>query len=64
MTREDFEKQFNEIKEDICPVCGYYCLGKGNFGCIDKIGLLRRLCEQADKEHIIKKKEKYEAMGT
>ena len=23
--------------EDIqCPVCGYYCLGKGGIGCIDK----------------------------
>lgn len=20
----------------ICPVCGYYCLGKGGQGCIDK----------------------------
>lgn len=19
-----------------CPVCGYYCLGKGGFGCINK----------------------------
>ncbi len=19
-----------------CPVCGFYCLGKGGFGCIDK----------------------------
>ena len=19
-----------------CPVCGYYCLGKGGVGCIDK----------------------------
>jgi len=19
-----------------CPVCGYYCLGKGGWGCIDK----------------------------
>ena len=19
-----------------CPVCGYYCLGKGGYGCIDK----------------------------
>jgi len=26
--------------EDIaCPVCGYYCLGKGGFGCIDKPGM-------------------------
>jgi hypothetical protein len=23
--------------EDIqCPVCGYYCIGRGGFGCIDK----------------------------
>lgn len=20
----------------VCPVCGYYCLGKGGIGCIDK----------------------------
>ena len=19
-----------------CPVCGFYCIGKGGFGCIDK----------------------------
>ena len=31
---------FKDIKkEDIqCPVCGYYCLGKGGHGCIDKPG--------------------------
>jgi len=23
---------------DDCPVCGYYCLGKGGHGCIDKPG--------------------------
>ncbi len=23
-----------------CPVCGYYCLGKGGFGCIDKPKML------------------------
>lgn len=22
-----------------CPVCGYYCLGKGGIGCIDKPSL-------------------------
>ena len=22
-----------------CPTCGYYCLGKGGFGCIDKPSL-------------------------
>ena len=26
-----------QMDEDIfCPVCGYYCLGKGGNGCIDK----------------------------
>lgn len=24
-----------------CPVCGYYCLGNGGFGCIDKPFLLK-----------------------
>lgn len=23
-------------EEKICPACGYYCLGKGGYGCIDK----------------------------
>jgi hypothetical protein len=22
--------------EESCPVCGYYCLGNGGMGCIDK----------------------------
>lgn len=22
-----------------CPVCGYYCVGNGGIGCIDKKGL-------------------------
>lgn len=27
--------------EDVfCPVCGYYCLGKGGRGCIDKPSLV------------------------
>lgn len=24
------------VSEIHCPACGYYCLGKGGFGCIDK----------------------------
>jgi len=28
-----------------CPVCGYYCLGKGGHGCIDKPGMLCKTCE-------------------
>ena len=28
--------------EDIqCPVCGYYCLGNGGMGCIDKPSVVR-----------------------
>ena len=23
-----------------CPVCGYYCLGKGGIGCVDKPSLV------------------------
>lgn len=29
------EKQ-TDYAEIYCPVCGYYCLGKGGFGCIHK----------------------------
>lgn len=32
----------NEHSEDICPVCGYYCLGNGGDGCIDKPALVER----------------------
>ena len=36
--RPDLPDEINEIQ---CPVCGYYCLGKGGHGCIDKPGFLR-----------------------
>lgn len=29
-------------EDEICPVCGYYCLGKGGHGCIDKPALCER----------------------
>jgi hypothetical protein len=37
------EKEGQEGKpEDImCPVCGYYCLGKGGMGCIDKPSIVK-----------------------
>lgn len=25
-----------------CPVCGYYCLGKGGMGCIDKPAMIEK----------------------
>jgi hypothetical protein len=27
---------YETYKEERCPVCGYYCLGNGGIGCIDK----------------------------
>ncbi|MCK5161655.1 MAG: hypothetical protein KAQ99_08795 [Candidatus Aureabacteria bacterium] len=39
--RDEFWREMLEGKresEEICPVCGYYCLGKGGIGCIDKPG--------------------------
>jgi hypothetical protein len=26
----------------ICPVCGFYCLGNGGVGCIDKPSMIER----------------------
>lgn len=31
-----------EIEEMQCPVCGYYCLGKGGNGCINKPSLINK----------------------
>lgn len=31
----------SQMENEHCPVCGYYCLGKGGVGCIDKPGLVR-----------------------
>lgn len=30
------------INESNCPVCGYYCSGKGGVFCIDKPSIIRR----------------------
>lgn len=34
---EDWRKSATEIH---CPVCGFYCLGRGGLGCIDKPALM------------------------
>ena len=26
----------NRAEDMVCPVCGYYCIGAGGIGCIDK----------------------------
>ena len=33
---KDFIKDLFREEDIICPVCGYYCLGKGGYGCINK----------------------------
>ncbi len=35
-------------KDEMCPICGYLCLGKGGIGCIDK----PILCGMESKQHI------------
>ena len=37
------EEEIEEAEEMVCPVCGYYCSGKGGYGCIDKGGYLEIL---------------------
>jgi len=32
----------DSFEEETCPVCGYYCLGKGKIGCIDKPSLVEK----------------------
>lgn len=36
--------------EATCPVCGYYCLGKGGYGCIDKPGMVAQAQSQTAPE--------------
>jgi hypothetical protein len=34
---DPFKKNRQMLKDNIqCPVCGYYCVGKGGHGCINK----------------------------
>ena len=41
------KQQVIELANTHCPVCGYYCLGKGGHGCIDKPALVEA---EKDKE--------------
>jgi hypothetical protein len=35
-------KGASKAENEQCPVCGYYCLGKGGVGCIDKPSLVEQ----------------------
>ena len=43
MTADELRK----LAEIICPVCGYYCLGNGGIGCIDKKGMYELAIKEA-----------------
>ena len=45
-----------KVEDIICPVCGYYCLGKGGIGCIDKPFYLTTQEIQEDKNEDTKNK--------
>lgn len=47
VTNNYLEDELKEIENLSCPVCGYYCLGNGGHGCIDK----KSLYESKSKEH-------------
>jgi len=36
-------EELKDAENMFCPVCGYYCLGKGGHGCIDKPSYLEIL---------------------
>ena len=48
--------QIKKIADIICPVCGYYCLGKGGFGCIDKLSLYEAIEKELKQQPSLMKK--------
>jgi len=40
----------NEAANLNCPVCGYYCLGNGGVGCIDKLGMYNLALSKTGRE--------------
>lgn len=39
-TKREKDSPLQQAMDMQCPVCGYYCLGKGGRGCIDKVGMV------------------------
>lgn len=38
----DWINKDEKPEQTICPLCGYYCLGKGGIYCIDKPTMVNR----------------------
>lgn len=50
----------SEKNKDVqCPVCGYYCTGKGGYGCIDKPAIVfpGRACGTSGKRTVWQNKQ-------
>jgi hypothetical protein len=41
-------KDRHEAENAQCPVCGYYCLGNGGNGCIDKPSMLYAISQKEE----------------
>jgi cytochrome c5 len=57
------EPEEKKYTEESCPVCGYYCLGKGGVNCIDKPKLCGINTAPPKREFIGLTDEEYEAMA-
>ena len=51
MTTSDTLTTQRSLAEEQCPVCGYYCLGKGGIGCIDKPSLMTLTSDMLQRIH-------------
>lgn len=47
--RQQAGEPTSEIVDSQCPVCGYYCLGNGGVGCIDKPAMLATMQKGIEK---------------
>lgn len=61
MKCHNIDKAYEKNKDIICPVCGFYCLGKGGRGCIDKPSLCGLDFEKKDSPWIDFKRQKPQA---
>uniref|UniRef100_A0A6M3LTV8 Uncharacterized protein n=1 Tax=viral metagenome TaxID=1070528 RepID=A0A6M3LTV8_9ZZZZ len=50
-------QELDKVERIICPVCGYYCLGKGGFGCIDKKGMFELIKKKGNKGNLKRRNE-------
>lgn len=42
-------KEVKDLRDLTCPVCGWFCIGHGGLGCIDKPKVVAGLTELKEK---------------